>query len=113
MDNVQIIDSFAELGCKTSRFLTKEEILPVKPDYHQHRMNFIFKHEIPLEIEPGIGRLLVDKYDTLDYVEEVKVEEITLDEMNYSELKFLAAKKGINPHFVKKDSLIEKLKKAE
>ena len=32
--------------------------------------------------------------DTLDYVEEVKVEEITLDEMNYSELKFLAAKKG-------------------
>ena len=111
--NVQIIDSFAELGCKTSRFLTKEEILPVKPDYPQHRMNFIFKHEIPLEVEPGIGKLLVDKYDTLDYAKEVETEENTLDEIGYNELKSLAVKKGINPHFVKKDDLIEKLKKAD
>ena len=111
--NVQIIDSFAELGCKTSRFLTREEMFPVKPDYPQHRMNFIFKHEIPLEVEPGIGKLLVDKYDTLDYAEEVKTEENTLDEIGYNELKSLAVKKGINPHFVKKDDLIEKLKKAD
>ena len=111
--NVQIIDSFAELGCKTSRFLTREEMFPVKPDYPQHRMNFIFKHEIPLEVEPGIGKLLVDKYDTLDYAEELKTEEDSLDEVDYNELKLLAVKKGINPHFVKKDELIEKLKKLE
>ena len=107
--NVQIIDSFAELGCKTSRFLTKEEILPVKPDYPQHRMNFIFKHKIPLEVESGIGKLLVDKYDTITYE---KTEE-SLDDISYTDLKEIAVKKGINPHFVKKDDLTEKLRKLE
>ena len=107
--NVQIIDSFAELGCKTSRFLTKEEILPVKPDYPQHRMNFIFKHEIPLEVEPGIGKLLVDKFDEVDYVQKEK----SYEEMEYTKLKEIAIEKGVNAHFVKKDVLIDKLKKAE
>ena len=107
--NVQIIDSFAEEGCKTSRFLTKEEILPVKPDYPQSRMNFIFKHEIPLEVESGIGKLLVDKFDEVDYVQKEK----SYEEMEYTKLKEIAIEKGVNAHFVKKDVLIDKLTKAE
>ena len=63
---VGIIDNFAEQGCKTSRFLTREELISVKPNFPQSRMNFIFKHNIPLEVEVGIGKLLVDKFNELD-----------------------------------------------
>ena len=106
---VGIIDHFAELGCKTSRFLTKEELSSVKPEFPQSRMNFIFKHNIPLEVEVGIGKLLVDKFNELDYVQGEK----SYDDMNYTELKERAKIKGVNAHFVKKDVLIDKLKKAD
>ena len=107
--NVQIIDSFAELGCKTSRFLTREEISPVKPDYPQHRMNFIFKHNIPLSVETGIGKLLVDKFDEVNY----HGESDSYEDMDYTELKEIAKEKGIKAHFVKRDDLVQKLNKAE
>ena len=64
---MEIIDNFAEQGCRTSRFLTREELSSVKPNFPQSRMNFIFKHNIPLEVEVGIGKLLVDKFNELDW----------------------------------------------
>ena len=106
---IQIVDSFAEEGCKTSRFLTRDELKPIKPDYPQSRMNFIFKHEIPLEVESGIGKLLLDKFDEVDYVQKEK----SYEEMEYTKLKEIAIEKGVNAHFVKKDVLIDNLKKAD
>ena len=106
---VDIIDSFAEEGCKTSRFLTKDELRDVKPDFLQSRMNFIFKHNIPLSVETGIGKLLVDKFDEVNY----HGESDSYEDMDYTELKEIAKEKGIKAHFVKRDELVQKLKKAE
>ena len=107
--NIDIIDSFAELGCKTSRFLTKDELSSVKPDFPQSRMNFIFKHNIPLSVETGIGKLLVEKFDEVNY----HGESDSYEDMDYKQLKDIAAEKGINAHFVKRDELVQKLNKAE
>ena len=107
--SVDVIDSFAELGCKTSRFLTKDELRDVKPDFPQSRMNFIFKHNIPLSVETGIGKLLVDKFDEVNY----HGESDSYEDMDYTELKEIAKEKGIKAHFVKRDELVQKLNKAD
>ena len=106
---IDIIDHFAEEGCKTSRFLTKEELGSLKPDFPQSRMNFIFKHKIPLSVETGIGELLVDKFNEVDYFKK----ENSYENMDYTDLKKIAIEKGITAHFVKKADLIEKLGKLE
>lgn len=106
---VDIVDHFAEKGCKTSRFLTKDELRDVKPDFPQSRMNFIFKHNIPLSVETGIGKLLVEKFDEVNYHGESN----SYEDMDYKELKEIAIEKGIDAHFVKRDVLIQKIKKAE
>ena len=74
--------------------MAEEIVTESRPESTQEELDTIRRLEEPIE-------------------EEVKTEEDSLDEMDYNELKLLAVKKGINPHFVKKDELIEKLKKLE
>tara|TARA_R100000808_G_C2151207_1_gene160161 strand:- start:3672 stop:4019 length:348 start_codon:yes stop_codon:yes gene_type:complete len=115
MDSVQIIDSSAEQGCPTSYFLTQSEIADIKPNYPQHRVNFIFKHKIPLSVESGYGKLLVDKYESLEYDGLAEKVELQLDSLDYHTLKKLAFEKGVawKDTYVSKTDLIQKIEELD
>ena len=112
MDSVQIIDSMTEPGCPTSYFLTRKEIADISPNFLGHRVNFLFKHKIPLSVHSGYGKLLVDKYDSIEYDGVVEKEEIQLDDMDYNDLKKVAVEKGMawKDTFIARDELIDKIK---
>ena len=114
---IGIIDIEAIPNCPTSKFLTKEEISKFKPDWNQHRMNFIFKHEIPVNVEDEIAMTLTKKYPSLELVgvsgeKASNVDEHKFDDHTYLELKKIAIKNGIPPNktFVKREELIKKIK---
>jgi len=71
---MKIIDNNCMPGCPTSRFLTRAEYEgSVETNGHlPHRKNFIFKYEIPLIVDDGLGELLIKKYDTLKEVDKKK-----------------------------------------
>jgi uncharacterized protein with ParB-like and HNH nuclease domain len=110
---VGILDTAAEHGCPTSKFLTQKEIKTFDPAWNRWRMNFIFKHNIPLYVTDHVAKLLTDKYDSLQYKDgdeemQVTVEEF-YDDYTYVELKKLAVKNGIpyKETFVKRGQLID------
>lgn len=47
---------------KRSRFLTKKELLPKYPNENKWRRNFMFLHDVPLEVEEAEGLLLLKKF---------------------------------------------------
>ena len=115
MDSVQIIDSQTEPGCPTSYFLTRKEIADISPNFLGHRVNFLFKHKIPLSVESGYGKLLVGKYECLKYDGVVEKLEVQLDSLDYQALKKLAFEKGVawKDTYVSKPDLIEKIKELD
>jgi|TARA_Y100000310_G_C20436793_1_gene694109 hypothetical protein len=101
----QYIDKHAEPNSPTSRFLLNKEFSGVV-DNRQNRLNFIFRHEIPLTIDRKVGELLTQKYPSIEAMGD------GLDEMLYLDLKRLAIKRGINVNdtFVKKVILIDMIR---
>ena len=116
---VGILDKEASHGCPTSKFLTQKEIKTFDPGWNRWRMNFLFKHAIPLYVTDHVAKLLVDKYDSLQYKDgdeemQVTVEEF-YDDYTYIELKKLAVKNGIpyKEKFVKRDILVKMIKEKD
>jgi len=111
-----VIDIEAMPNCPTSKFLTKEEVMEIDPNWNQNRINFIFKYNIPITVSIPMAKILVNKYSSLQYKdgdEEVQTtEEEYYEEYTYNELKKLAVKSGMpyKETFVKRDALIMKIK---
>jgi len=132
--NINIIDRDTMPGCPTSRFLRKEEIASHNPDsaLMQSRINFIFRHEIPLPVDKEYAAILIEKYPSIERWMEEKIppdpqeidpfpgeelEEIPMTfkqliEIQYTELKKIAVKKGIpfKETCIKRELLAKKVK---
>ena len=132
--NVNIVDKDTLPGCPTSRFLKKEEIVSHNPDsgLMQSRVNFLFKHKIPLAVDKGYATILIDKYPSIErWAEEIippdpkeidpfpgeELKEVPmtlqqLNEMPYTELKKLDVKKGMlfKDTCIKREELSRKVK---
>ena len=107
---MRIIDIEALKNCPTSRFLRKETVAKLFPDKLPKRMNFLFRHNVPLEVDDKIGKVLLDTFSDHLHLEgkavktkvkKDKVFEATdlndgeidgLEALNYKELKELACK---------------------
>jgi hypothetical protein len=92
MKQVEIIDNEAIRNAPSSKFLTKEEMIELDPNWIWNRKSFIFKYQIPLLVDKNIAEAMINKYDSVEY----------------QKLKKMATQKGIpwNETFVPRDELI-------
>ena len=104
MRQVEIIDEDAIKYAPSSKFLSKEEMITIDPNWIWHRKSFIFKYKIPHIVDSNIAKMMVDKYPTVIYVDRKQ----DLKNVKYQKLKKLAANKGIPwaDTFVNKEELI-------
>ena len=87
MKQVEIIDEDAVQYAPSSKFLSKEEMITVNPNWIWHRKSFIFKHKIPHIVDSNIAKMMVDKYPTVIYVDTKQ----DLKNVKYQKLKKMAA----------------------
>tara|TARA_Y100000310_G_C20625356_1_gene785553 strand:- start:1238 stop:1606 length:369 start_codon:yes stop_codon:yes gene_type:complete len=114
---IGVIDIEAMPHCPTSKFLTKEEIVKFDPGWNQNRMNFIFKHEVPVSVDDNIAMTLTSKYPSLELIgvdgkKVLESDKYDFDDYTYLDLKKLAMENDIpsKETFVKREALIEKIK---
>ena len=69
MRQVEIIDEDAIQYAPSSKFLSKEEMVAIDPNWIWHRKSFIFKYKIPHIVDSDIAKMMVDKYPTVIYVD--------------------------------------------
>ena len=105
MREVEIIDEEAQINAPSSKFLTKEEMISVDPNWIWHRKSFIFKYKIPHIVDNNIAKLMVNRYPSVKYVDKKQ----DLSNVKYQKLKKIASDKGIpwSDTFVKKEELIK------
>ena len=102
---VGLLDFDTVPNAPTSKFLTKEEMKLIDPNWIWNRKSFIFKHNVPLSVDRKIADFLVKKYESVKY--QNKKED--LNNLSYNNLKKMAKNKGV-PHkdtFVTKEKLIK------
>lgn len=104
MIQVEIIDNEAIRNAPSSKFLTKEEMVALDPNWIWNRKSFIFKYKIPLLVDKNIAEALIKKYDFVEYLNKKN----DLKKVKYQKLKKMATQKGIpwNETFVPRDELI-------
>jgi|TARA_R110002020_G_scaffold135068_1_gene301675 hypothetical protein len=104
MIQVEIIDNEAIRNAPSSKFLTKEEMVALDPNWIWNRKSFIFKYKIPLVVDKNIAEALIKKYDFVEYLNKKN----DLKKVKYQKLKKMATQKGIpwNETFVPRDELI-------
>ena len=104
MKQVGIIDDEAVQYAPSSKFLTKEEMQTIDPNWIWNRKSFIFKYQIPLVVDKNIAEAMIKKYDSVQYLDKKD----DLKKVKYQKLKKMATSKGIpwKETFVPKDELI-------
>ena len=104
MIQVEIIDNEAIRNAPSSKFLTKEEMVALDPNWIWNRKSFIFKYKIPLLVDKNIAEAMINKYDSVEYLDKKN----NLKKVKYQKLKKMATQKGIpwNETFVPRDELI-------
>lgn len=104
MKQVEIVDNEAIRNAPSSKFLTKEEMILLDPNWIWNRKSFIFKYQIPLLIDKNIAEAMINKYDSVEYLDKKN----NLKKVKYQKLKKMATQKGIpwNKTFVPRDELI-------
>ena len=104
MKQVEIIDNEAIRNAPSSKFLTKEEMIALDPNWIWNRKSFIFKYQIPLLVDKNIAESMINKYDSVEYLDKKN----NLKKVKYQKLKKMATQKGIpwNETFVPRDELI-------
>lgn len=100
------IDQQAERFSPTSRFLLRSEFGEILPEVRQNRLNFIFRHNIPLRLDPRVGRLLIKKYPSI-------LREDFLEGLNEDNLRRLANKRGFKHKDLTGEELIIQMREAE
>ena len=107
---MEIIDTDAMMNAPSSKFLKREEYKHLYENTHEHlplRKNFLFKHKIPLNVDDGIGDVLLKKFPRLKRADGVSPGKYT--RTKYFDLKKIAMNLGF-PHketMIKKDELIK------
>ena len=84
----------------TSKFIDRKEFNDIYPDTeHVKRLNYIFKHKIPLQVSPEEGAVLVCKYLSVvecnewgEEINEMMNETLKIKEMPWGTLKSYAVK---------------------
>lgn len=97
---------------KTSRFLTREEVMRIYPqEGHPRRLSYIFKVNKAENIPTQEAALLLKKYPTLSSADEV-IKADPINKLGYNELKARARELGYKNKdvMVKKDILIQMIK---
>ena len=82
---MEIIDTDAMMNAPSSKFLKKEEFEHLFKGSNEHlpfRKNFIFKYEIPLNIDDDIGDILLKKYSRLKRADGISVNKYTKTKYN-------------------------------
>mgnify|MGYP003146139586 CR=1 FL=1 len=113
---MRLIDKDCQPHCPTSKFLNRKEFSALFPDKMPKRMNFIFKHKVPNEVDDNVGETLLKKYpDILVALDRKEPEPFDdgLDKMGYHELRAHAREQGISHKktFVKKVELVGLIRK--
>jgi len=112
---MKLKDTGTQPNCPTSRFLTKEDLKKETDSTHPTRMNFIFRHGVPLSLRDDHAKVLMKKYPTVipfDQGVKQKKKEVSYGNISYKELQKLAREKGytFKETMVKRDVLLELLK---
>jgi len=104
MKQVGIIDDEAVQYAPSSKFLTKEEMQTIDPNWIWNRKSFIFKYKIPLYVDENVAEVAINKYPSVRYE---KIEQGYKD-VKYQKLKKIAVDKGVpwGETFVKREELI-------
>ena len=104
MKQVEIVDNEAIRNAPSSKFLTKEEMIELDPNWIWNRKSFIFKYQIPLLVDKNIAEAMINKYDSVEYLDKKN----NLKKVKFQKLKKMATQKGIpwNETFVPRDELI-------
>ena len=102
---VGLIDRQTVQNAPTSRFLTKEEMKNIDSNWIWHRKSFIFKHEIPLNVDLKVANALVDKYDSVVFYDRKD----NLRKMKYNDLRKMGKTLGLTHKetMVKRELLID------
>ena len=111
-----IIDNDTIPHAPTSKFIDRKEYIEIYPaEDHQKRLNYIFKHKIPLQVSAKEGSVLVCKYPSVvecsewgEEINEMMNETLKIKEMPWGDLKSYAVKECGIPFketTVKRDAL--------
>ncbi len=107
---MKIIDREASRNCPTSKFLSRDEFISLFPGQMPRKMDFIFKHNIPVEVENKVGEMLIDKYPNA--IDLLKVEEeqeaVELDIEDEPDVEPPLKVENVNPN-VRKDDRLEEM----
>ena len=95
-----IVDNDTVAHAPTSKFIDRKEINDIYPDTeHVKRLNYIFKHRIPLQVSSKEGAVLVCKYPSVvecnewgEEINEMMNETLKIKEMPWGTLKSYAVK---------------------
>ena len=95
-----LIDNETISHAPTSKFIDRKEYIEIYPaEDHQKRLNYIFKHKIPLQVSAKEGAVLVCKYPSVvectEWGEEInELMDLTnkIKAMAWSDLKSYAVK---------------------
>ena len=111
-----IVDNETVAHAPTSKFIDRKQFNDIYPDTeHVKRLNYIFKHRIPLHVSSKEGAVLVCKYSSVvecnewgEEINEMMNETLNIKDMRWSELKSYAVKECGIPFketTVKRDAL--------
>ena len=111
-----IVDNDTVAHAPTSKFIDRKEFNEVYPDSeHVKRLNYIFKHKIPLQVSAKEGSVLVCKYPSVvecsewgEEINEMMNETLKIKEMAWLDLKSYAVRECGIPFketTVKRDAL--------
>ena len=95
-----LIDNETVAHAPTSKFIGRKEFKEIYPETeHVKRLNYIFKHRIPLQVSAKEGAVLVCKYPSVvecsemgEEINEMMNETIKIKDMDWNELKSYAVK---------------------
>ena len=95
-----IVDNETVAHAPTSKFIDRKEFNEIYPDTeHVKRLNYIFKHRIPLQVSSKEGAVLVCKYTSVvecnewgEEINEMMNETLKIKEMPWGTLKSYAVK---------------------
>ena len=95
-----IVDNDTVAHAPTSKFIDRKEFNDIYPDTeHVKRLNYIFKHRIPLQVSAKEGSVLVCKYSSVvecnewgEEINEMMNETLKIKEMPWGDLKSYAVK---------------------
>ena len=95
-----IVENETVAHAPTSKFIDRKEFNEIYPDTeHVKRLNYIFKHRIPLQVSAKEGSVLVCKYPSVvecnewgEEINEMMNETLKIKEMPWGTLKSYAVK---------------------